>query len=157
MKIGILNVRRCKKIAEFRGAIVAQENAYFMKLMDDTAILLNNIQIGENIANEEAAQAHFEEQAQEAVKEWGAQAHAEAQAEAVKEWGAQAREAWEQFRREEGREKAYAEDEAQAQAANNLFRPALIAIPNAENELLRRREEQRERRQLRREYKYDEM
>ena len=43
-----------------------KENAYFMKLMDDTAILLNNIQIGENIADEEAAQAHFEAQAAQA-------------------------------------------------------------------------------------------
>ena len=230
-----------KKIAEFRESIVAKENAYFMGLMDDAAILLNNIQVGENIANEEAAQAYFEAEAAQAQAAGQAQAAAQAQAEAqaawdqiiaeehalaaqewAEEWGAQAGQAqewgqagqaqeWGQAGQaqewgqsgeaeewgQEGEEEEWAQEwaaqaEEQAQAgeaqewgqageqaqaaqageqaqahaedllnyefdANNLFRPALMAIPNVENELLRRREEQRERRQLRREYKYDEM
>ena len=131
-----------KKIAEFRKSIVAQENGYFMELMDDTVVLLNNIQNGEKIAEEDAAQAaHLEAQA----------AQVEQAAQAAQ---AAAQEAWDQIIAEEHDRAAQEWAQSQAVEQAQAIEQAQIDIQNDENWLIRHQERQRKRR-LRKQLKYE--
>ena len=131
-----------KKIAEFRKSILAQENGYFMELMDDTVVLLNNIHNGEKIAEEDAAQAAQAQAAQAAAQEAWDQIIAEEHDRAAQEW-AQEGEAQELV--------AQAGEQAQAAQAGEQ---AQIDIQNDENWLIRHKERHRKRR-LRKQLKYE--